>query len=179
MLASLLRSWARHAHSSHIGSTVPWWLEPCARIDSVVRAAQALGWTATNTYDVDDSEGWDAQIIVGSTATVVVRLIAATVVIDKSNPLSSTISDAWRVLALMAPPPNGAIGWHLVCVGQHLENAEDDIAVRTAMDAWLTTGSWGAAYDPKVWTTAQTPFPRNATGVAFPGVGLIGRIVMV
>jgi hypothetical protein len=179
ILPSLLRSWAQHAHSRSItATTVPWWLDPNARVDSVVRAAQALGWVARNTLDSGDPEGWDIHIVVDPNTSVVIRLVGATVPIDEPTAPSETIADAWRVLALTAPPPREAIAFHLVCVEPYLLRADECTTAKMALDAWLAVGPWSAASDAEAWASAPAPFPRNAARVVFPGIGLIACTVV-
>jgi hypothetical protein len=176
ILPSLLRSWAQLVRlPCTTTNVVPWWLDPNARIDSIVRAAQALGWAACNTFDPDDPEGWDIRVVVDPETTVVIRLVGAAVPIDESAAFD-TITNAWRTLALTASPPQGAIACHLVAVEPHLVEAGDCTAVELALNAWLAAGPWCAASDPKAWANAPTPCPRNAAGVIFPGVGLIARV---
>ena len=177
ILSSLLGSWALHAHASPTQSTtVPWWLDPDALIDSIVRAAQALGWSARNTFDAEDPDGWDMQILADPHNAMVVRVVGVVVPLGEPSALSDMIADAWRVLGLTAPPPKGVIGCHLVAVEPHLAAARDDTEVEAVVEDWLAANLWRAGSDPKTWARAPKPLPRNASGRVFPGMGLIARI---
>lgn len=140
-----------------------------------MRAAQACGWTARNTLDPDDPEGWDLHIVVDSNTNVVVRLVGAAIPIDEPSTRAEQIANAWRVLALTAPPPGGAVGYHLVSVEPYLLRGNDCIAAKTALDTWLAVGPWSAGSGAKTWASVPAPLPRNSAGVIFPGLGLIAR----
>jgi hypothetical protein len=171
LIPPMLRAWAKMVGEHPIFPTwTPWWLDPDARLQSIVQAAESLGWQKEPTLD----DEWDVQLTTPDTR-LVIRCIGAGVDLGTKGKGRDVIADVWRVLALTSPPPRDTLGVHLVSVEPHLAQAGDDRECRSVMNAWRTAHPWPND-GMSVWVDTISPMPRNEVGTVFPGLGLIARV---
>jgi hypothetical protein len=167
-LPLLLNAWATIVRErTEAGPMTPWWLDPAARLQAIVRAAEILGWQGQSSAD----EEWDLHPMTPDTR-LVVRCVGAGVDLGPEGATRDVITDAWRVLALTPPPPCGTAGVHLVSVEPHLAQAGDEASVRSTMTAWRVAHPFP---EPSAWVNAPAPMSRNGVGTAYPGLGLLAR----
>lgn len=167
LLQPLLRAWAMLGEHPISTEWTPWWLDPAARLQVIIRVAESIGWQAGAAPDDD----WDLVLTTPDTR-IVIRLVGAGVDLGPDGAQRDVIADAWRYLSLTPPPLRGTQGLHLVSVEPHLAQAGDEASVRARMEAWRAAHPWT---EPSVWVDAPSPMPRNGVGTAFPGLGLLAR----
>lgn len=172
LVGRFLRSWVEMVRGRDLPDEfIPWWLDHVALMDSMRETAAGMAWHATSNEDDD----WDL-LLTAPNGAMAIRCICAAIPLGPGGEKRDVIADAWRALSLTDAPLAGACGVHVVAAMPYVFGAGTDEHVRAAVAKWRTHMPWPGDQHA-VWVDPPDPAPRNLAGTAFPGFGLIVRVL--
>lgn len=184
-LLSVLHAWVEVVqthHDNHASPVSPWWTNHHALVRTWAEAATRGNWEAQLRLHTGSESSWDMELTsAGGGHGFALRMMSALQSIEDDGDGQSTISQcanlALRDASEFSPGDNREHLALTFVIPYARDSAGDDVHVAMLMATWLARAPFklrNDAHRAYAYTFANSgPLPRNASGWAFPGVGVI------